>query len=390
MGNPVRGTGGELLTNNSALQIREMRKEMVTLSAAANQLSSLTIEASVNVKNQYEFEMMYLPARPSVLTVEAVNASTLQFAAADLPWVQVGMQLRKDGDTVTRVTAVDYTAGTYQVTIADSAASKGIAAGTVLSLGAPASGENSAAPTPLTRVPETVTQYISTIRCAYGLSRHAASSANYRGIAEFENRKECMAFMKECLERSAWMDAKDKITGPPLTYKSGGLIYVATAAGNVITLEDNVLTLGGMRQAVRLACRYMPSKRIMWFVSPKGSELLDRISLEKAVPTKREDIPTLGVSATVYSFGKKDLVVYEVDQLADSGMENEMFLLDGAGLGAATTKHQGTGRRNWMLEETDAQTPGTDGTIGVFTCDFGMDLVPAWCWRIKGAANYRV
>jgi len=390
MGNPVRAAGGELLTDNSALQIREMAKELVTLSAQQNTLATLTMAAAVKVKNQYEFEMMYLPARPNIVTVEAVNASTLQFTAAELPWVQVGMHLLKDADTRARVTAVDYTAGTYQVTIDATAASYGIAAATVLNLGAPGSAEGSAAPTPMTRVPDTVTQHISTIRCAYGLSRHAMSSANYSGARMLQNRKECMQFMKESIERAGWVDAKAKVTGPPLLYKSGSLPYVATAAGNVLTLEDSVVSLGGLRQVVRLAGRYMPSKDLLFFVSPKGSEMLDRINLEKAVPTKREDIPSLGLSCTTYGFGRHNLKVYEVDQLAGGGMENEMYLLDPAGLAAATTKDQESGRRNWMLEETDAQTPGTDGKLGVFTCDFGLDLVPAWCWRIKGAANYRV
>lgn len=392
MGNPIRATGGELLTDASALQIREIEKKITRLSASTKQLSTLTMLASIEVKNQYKFDIQTMPARPHYVTIMAIgadaNAGKIQVSDADVGWVSVGMNLRLNADTAPRVTAVtSYAAeATYQLTLSSTA---GLTVGDKLYLGASSYAENSAAPTPITRVPDVVTQYIGTIRCAHGLSWMAASSANYSGVREFQTEKECQDYLKAQLEASCWFDKKEEIAGPPYQLKPGGFFYVATAAGNVIALEDNVFTLGGMRQVVRLAGRYMPSKRLHWFVSPKGAEFIDRIQLAKAVPSRVVDIPELGMSLPAYKFGQKELLIHEVDQLADGALENEMGLLDPAGLAAATTKNQKTGKRNWMIQQTNAETPGTAGNIGVFTCDFAPNFIPSFCWRVTGAASYR-
>lgn len=390
MGNPIRQTGGELLTNASAFQIREITKEITKLQADSKQLSSITTAAAVRVKNQYKFDIMTMPARPSTVTVLAVgadaNANKVTVSAADLGWLQEGMNLRKSGDVCARITAIDRTAETYQVTLDSNA---GFVANGVVYIGAASSAEGSAPPTPFTRIPDVVQQYIGTIRCAWGITRHAASSANYSGIRQFETRKEALDYLKDMLERSCWFDKKEEIAGPPYQLKPGGLVYVATAAGNVYPFEDDVFSLDGMVQATRHTTRYMPSKRLMWFVSPKGAEFLSRINVATAKPPKTVDIPELGMSCDLYKFLNKELLVHVVDQLDGGSLEDEMFIVDPAGIAAATTKNQKTGRRNWMLEENTI-TPGYDyAEGGVITCDFGADYVPAFCWRLTGAANFR-
>jgi len=390
MGNPIRNTAGELLTNGVALQIRDISTKVTKLQADRKRLSTFTVAAAVRVKNQYKYDIMTMPARPSTVTVVAVGTAgdvlKITVSAADLGWLQEGMNLRLDADTSPRITAIDRTSGTLQVTL-DS--TSGLAANNVLYLGAASSAEGSAPPTPFTRVPDVVTQYIGTIRCAWGITRMAASSANYSGIRQFETQLEAYDYLKDMLERSCIVDKKEEINGPPYQLKPGGAFYVATAAGNVYPFEDDVFSLAGMISATRHVSRWMPSQKLMWMVSPKGGEFLSQINMAKVIPVTKVEIPELGIEVDQYSFGNKKLQVHVIDQLDGGALEDEMLIIDPAGLASATTKNQKTGKRNWMLEESTI-TPGYDiAEGGVITCDFAPDYVPAFVWRLSGAKNYR-
>jgi hypothetical protein len=51
-----------------------------------------------------------------------------------------------------------------------------------------------------------------------------------------------------------------------------------------------------------------------------------------------------------------------------------LHLLDKRNIKVTTTVDQDTGKSQWMLLDTNAKTPGTDGDLNVLTCDFGLWL----------------
>lgn len=383
MATPSRAS--ELRATNSGLLQRDVAPEIVKVGAAQATLTTLQTQGRIRVVDNYEFEQYVLPAAPNGVKIVSVDSAT-QFTVStdDALYVLAGMQVRQDKDVYSRVTAVDTATGAVTVV-----STTGMLANKYVLLGNPAYGEGAAVPTALSRVPDNVTNYVEFARFSYGESRFVRNSKYYGGARQMRNREDCLLQAKLAVERGLWSNAKESITGPPKMYKTGGVLYTAGTAGNVYSLPSNILSLVNLRAAVKTTCRYFPSKDIWLFVSSKGSQLLDSIDLEKAVPTSRRDIPDLGLSCKSYGMGRHNLLVYQVDQL-EYDLEDYMVIMDPAGMGIATTKDQSTGRRQWFIEETDVQTPGAATNAGVIDVEFGADLTPAYVWIIGKASTYQV
>ena len=386
MPSPTASRGQETTSANSGLIIRDVSPEIVKLSARQATLTTLTMMANRVTRKQREYSIPIQTQPPDQIQVATLAGGlTITVSAADAPWIEARMQLRKSVSQIYRVVSIDY--ATNIVTL-DTVA--GLANGDYLLRGNAASIENSLAPTPLTRLPATVSNYCETARWGYGLSRFAKTTMYYGGAREVENRQDALQRVKLDIERGLWANKAYKPDNGDLFYKTSGVIELGYAYGNVIDTGNGVISLQKLRQAMTTACRFFPSAEPLLFVSRQGAELIDLMKIEKVQPHDPAQFSELGLSPDLLRLGNKKVKLYEVDHLNTPDLAATMAIMDPKGLRVATTVDAKTGKQQWMLEETDARLPGQDGDLGVITCDFGGDFVPPWVWLLTGCRDYTI
>lgn len=200
--------------SNEILKIRPADTLLLTLLMALNKV---TVDSRQFIINQQEMDV-------STFTISAIGngqtANVLTTTSQDeVDAVEVGMNVRKDYETVALV--VDVNTTTKKITVDDAS---GFTANDVLVMGGAASEENSNRPTPTSRIPEQVTNYAECSRDAFGQSRWVETENFYGPPREQENRDLMLFEHKRFINRSLFVNKKALTTQNGQTiYKTGGL-----------------------------------------------------------------------------------------------------------------------------------------------------------------------
>ena len=348
--------------SNEILKIRPADTLLLTLLMALNKV---TVDSRQFIINQQEMDV-------STFTISAIGngqtANVLTTTSQDeVDAVEVGMNVRKDYETVALV--VDVNTTDKKITVDDAS---GFTANDVLVMGGAASEENSNRPTPTSRIPEQVTNYAECSRDAFGQSRWVETENFYGPPREQENRDLMLFEHKRFINRSLFVNKKALTTQNGQTiYKTGGLFDQIST--NKAGFASGVLTYNGLRTLIETHSRFMQSSVLWLFVSRHGSSLIDQMSYGKIVPNIQSST-AFGVVIKELLVGNKKLKIMEEDCLGDGALAESMVVVDPAVVEIVTCRNQKTGVRQWMIEETDARTPGQDGSVGCVTTDFGLRL----------------
>jgi hypothetical protein len=280
----------------------------------------------------------------------------------------------------TYVTAIDYTTGVG--TLADAT---GFTNADKILIGGSASEELSNRPTPISRIPTQVTNYVQTQRDAWGLSRHAKNTRFYGGNRFFHSKDDCRWEHGRFIDRELWFGVKAETTqnGQRL-FKTAGML--ASIQTNVHSFAANQITHDKARTLLTTDTRFMLSSRIWMFVSRKGAELWDKIVYDKGAPIEWETAANLRYGKL--GMANKELLLFVVDHF-EQGMDDTMVLVEPDAIEVVTTQDQDTKQRQWMLEETfdGNDTAGKDGILGEIKSDFGLRIDERRCALWDGAVS---
>jgi len=368
--------------SNEILNIRPAQSTLLTLLMALKKVNVDSREYRVNEQD----------VDPGYVTTTAMSAgsSTITVSTDDVKFVRIGQNVRLDHDSVYLVEAVNYTTGVITLD-----AITGLAAsGDLLVLGSAASEELSDRPTVISRVPGQHTNYVETLRDAYGQSRWVETERYYGGARQHMNREMCLWEHKRSIDRGLWFNTGTETTqGGQKLFKTSGIFASIQRSldARVHEFASGNVTWASMRSNITSDTRFTPSPNLWLFVSRLGLEIIETVIRDSAVPVHFAEAATIKI--TKLGMGGKTLNIMVVDAFeADTDLEKCMVLIDPAYLEIVTTRNQTSKQRQWMLERKfdGNDATGSDGTIGEVLTDFGLrlnnDKAHAIWWNAAQAA----
>lgn len=320
--------------------------------------------------DDYNFKMNIQTIDPDFVTVLSVNAgaSTVNVSAADAAYVRKGLTLIKTVGTAPLVTDINYSTG--DITLSSTA---GIAANDVLEFGSTGFEELSNGPTPITRVPDQITNYVETLRDTWGQSRHVEHTRFYGGPRHRINRELALWEHKRSINRGIILNNGTQTNqNAQNLYKNNGLF--ASITSNVHSFSGGHVTFEAVRGLLTGDTRFMVSDRPWHMVSRKMYENIELMIKSNTVPTDYQT--TASLNLRWYSLAGKKIYLLLEDCLGlESTLQYVSALIDPDAVEIVTTADQETGSKTWMTETviTKENNPNlTDGTLGVIDTDFGL------------------
>lgn len=349
---------------NEILDITPNRKIMTVLLSSLKRISEDSRKFTINTRSP----------DPAFVTVTNVNGTTITISAADIKSVEAGSMLRVNATVATYVVSItDRSAGTFVV-----GANTGMEVGTKLLLAGRVKEENSSAPTALSRSVEQVDQYQACLRDAWGESRWVQTEKHYGPTRHRENRRIAMEEHGNDCERnlllSVSLGASVTLNSNPI-YSGNGA--VALCSSNVHEFDGGIISYKQMLDFGAQDGRYMKSPEVWMLCNATVIGRIINLAYNKGdIILGNETV--FGINVTRLRIGSKVYRLYESDQF-NGALANCALTIDPAAVSIATTRNQETGVLQWMIEETDARTPGLDGSLGVITTDLALRLDHELC-----------
>lgn len=323
--------------------------------------------------DDFQYKMNIQNIDPDFLTVISVNggASTINVstgATGDVGYVRPGLTLVKTVGTAPLVTAVNTATG--DITLSSVA---GIVAGDVLEFGSTGFEELSNGPTPITRIPDQVTNFVETLRDSWGQSRHVQNTRFYGGPRHRKHRSDAMWEHKRSVNRGIILNNGGTfVQNAQNMYKNSGLF--ASIVTNSHSFAGGHVTFEAVRGFLTQDTRFMVSDKPWHLVSRKMYENIELMIKSNTVPTDYQQTATLNIRW--YSLAGKKIYLLLEDCLGlESTLQYVSALVDPDSVEIVTTADQESGEKTWMTETviTKENNPNlTDGTLGVIDTDFGL------------------
>jgi hypothetical protein len=246
----------------------------------------------------------------------------------------------------------------------------GLAVGDVLATGAPASEENSLAPSPVTFNPTTRVGYQQILRIAWGESRSVAMVKSFlKETRVASNRRQALRWARQLVEAGLIHNPMRKETSP-VRYYTGGL-YDQNVL-NVFDVEGDGSFTYEMLEDMLTALK-RSAKNLIGLTSQKVCSEIRKIVWGKNESAVVEG-EYMGVPVTNIRCGDKKVSLLTSGNLDEGLFQYHLHLLDERNIGIVTTQDQQTGKASWFLLDSNAATPGQDGSLNVLTCDFGLEM----------------
>lgn len=369
MPNPLIAASARVSNLISGLRPTDVSPEIIKIAPEETTLTTLLMALGKVKVDDFIFKINEQENQPSSVTVVSEDHTTPTASEITLDTdqgknVREGMTLRLSDTASWYVTSV---AGDVVTVDSDTT---GLVEDDVLLLGAPAEKEFSDAPAPATWQPEQREGYCQTTRFAWGHSRWTKLVKTYlRETRVVADRATAYAEMKRMIERGLLFNTK-KLISSPLRYVAGGLFDQNTT--NVTTFAAN--SVSWPKISNNLIDQGIYNGSLLWLLTSRtGQAIIDQVNFKKWNGHNATQSNALGISAQDIICGDKKIKVMTSNQFKGQFV-NMGVLIDPKLIEIVTTVDQDTGKRQWMLEESDAQTPGQDGTINVLTCDWGLRL----------------
>lgn len=356
-----------ITTPPSGMRPKDISDEINNVRPAQSAITTVMVGCKKLAVDDYEFKVNHQDIDPGTVTLTNVSGTAFTVSTDDAKHLRIGQTLRLDHNTACLITAINY--GTGAVTVDDGS---GFTTNDVVVLGSAGSEELSGRPTPISRVPTQTTNYVETLRDAYGQSRHVQNTRYYGGNRQFHNRETCLWEHKRFIDRGLWFNVKAETTqnGQKL-FKTGGILNSITT--NVASFQSSQITWDKMRANITDHTRFSISPNMWLFVSRLGLQLVETIVRNKTVPVEYTEASQIKVMNV--GMGNKTMKIMVIDHF-EEGMEDTMVLIDPAFIEIVTTQDQKTKGRQFCIERTfdGNDATGTDGTIGEIYTDFGLRL----------------
>jgi hypothetical protein len=346
--------------------------EAVDVSRDEQEFTRLLVKLKRRRYDDFEFRIVEEDAAGVFMTVTDINVGAdpkvFKVAMADAAILAANTPVRKDNDTVSLITAVTQGDPKTTITLADDI---GLAVGDVLAIGARAFEENSSAPDPVTFNPTTRVGYQQTIRIAWGESRWVAAVKSFlKETRTASNRRQAMRMARQLVEAGLIHNPMTKVASP-LRYYTGGL-YDQNVI-NIFDIEgDGSFTYEMLEDG--LTAMKKSSKALIGMCGTKIASEIRKIVWQKNQNAVVEG-DYMGVPVTHIRCGSKKVTLLESANLDEGEFQYDLHVLDEKLIGIVTTQDQASGKANWFLLDTNAATPGQDGSLNVLTIDFGFEMV---------------
>jgi hypothetical protein len=334
--------------------------------------------------DDFQYRMNIQNIDPDYLTIITVNAgaSTINVstgASGDVGYVRPGLTLILTVGTAPLVTGVNYGGGVTagvgapnpgDITLTSTA---GLVAGQILEFGSTGSEELSNGPTPITRIPDQIMNFVETLRDTWGQSRHVQNTRFYGGPRQRKHRSDAMWEHKRSINRGLILNNGGTFTQNAQTmYKNSGLF--ASIITNSHSFSGGHVTFEAVRGFLTQDTRFMVSDKPWHLVSRKMYENIELMIKSNTVPTDYQQTATLNIRW--YSLAGKKIYLLLEDCLGlESTLQYVSALIDPDSVEIVTTADQESGAKTWMTETviTKAENPNlTDGTLGAIDTDFGL------------------
>lgn len=371
--NPTVAGLAQLTNMVGALRPTHVYSEAVDVSRDEAEFTRLLVKLKRRRYDDYEFRIVEEDAAVPFCTVTdrdvTTNALILKVAMAEGALIEDGTPLRLDDDSVTLVTAVTH--GDPKDTIT-CAADLGWVVGSILAIGARGFIENSAAPPTITFNPITRVGYQQILRIAWGESRSVAAVKSFlKETRVASNRRQAFRWARQLVEAGLLHNPMTKVTAAAgVKYHTGGL-YDQNVINITDVPGDGSFTYEMLEDA--LTGLNKSSKTLIGLCGCKVASELRKIVWAKNQNAVVED-NYLGVPVTHIRCGSKKVMLLESANFDQGEFRYHMHVLDEKHIGIVTTQDQGTGKANWFLLDSNAQTPGADGSLNVLTIDFGFEM----------------
>ena len=323
--------------------------------------------------DDFQYKMNIQNIDPDYLTIVSVNAgaSTITVstgATGDVNYVRPGLTLVYNVGQAYLVTAVDTSTGV--VTLNTTA---GLSAAMVLEFGSTGFEELSNGPTPITRIPDQVTNYVETLRDSWGQSRHVQNTRFYGGPRHRKHRSDALWEHKRSVNRGIILNSGGvSVQNSQNMYKNYGLF--ASIVTNTHSFTGGHVTFEAVRGFLTQDTRFMVSDKPWLLVSRKMYENVELMIKANTVPTDYQSTATLNLRWFSLA-GKKIFLLLEDSLGLESILQYASAVIDPDSVEIVTTADQETGAKTWMAETviTKENNPNlTDGTLGVIDTDFGL------------------
>jgi len=370
MSNPLIAGLAQLRTMVPELRPTHVWDKAVDVSLEEQKLTRLLIKAgSRQVVDDYEARVTDEDAPLPYFLVTDINVTgnplIFKVAAADALALTTNTQIRKSDTAIALITDITSGDPKYTITIDTNL---GLAVGDVLQQSAPAFEERSAAPAAVTFNPTTRLVYVQTIRVAWGESRHVRSVTSFlRETRVAANRRQGFRLMRQLCESALIISEHLKVANP-LRYYLHGLLEQNSVNVFDVADEDGAFTYEALEDFVVQANR--SRDQLNATTSPKVASEIRKIVWKKSMNAVVEG-EFMGVPVTNVRVGNKKIRLIESENYV-GGLQSRMDVFDNDALQVLTTKDREANRVNWFVLESNAETPGTDGSLNILTCDIGL------------------
>jgi hypothetical protein len=363
--NPTVAGLAQLRNLNPDLRPTDVSKEITLISPEETTMTTVLASTGRIEKTDFEFKIVEQETQPSFVSVAGVTDDThFTVSADDALNLAANTPLRADSQTVLYITDVTGLIVTVE------GGANALAANQQIAIGARAFEENSSAPSASTWQPTTRTGYQQTYRFAWGSSRWMKLIKTFisetRMVAD---RRTAFMEAKRTVERGLIHNAARKIAGPPIRYYAGGLYDQNNV--NVFDVEDDGTVTYEMFDDFLTSMKN--SGVDLWgLCSPETCGVIRKMAWKKSnADTYISDGSFMGVPFTNILCGNKRIKLFQSNHLPGV-MKYDLHVLDKTQIKITTTVDQDTGKSQWMMLETDAETPGSDGDLNILTVDFGL------------------
>lgn len=371
MSNPAIAGLAQLRNMVPELRPTHVWNEAVDVSVDEQKLTRLLVKLKRRRLDDYEFLIAEEDAPLPYFTVTAGevggDAKVFKVAAADGVLLGVNTPVRRVDGSYAIITDVTSGETEYTITVDTDI---GVVTGSVLVVGARAFEENSAAPSPVTFNPVTRRGYQQITRIAWGESRMVRSVTSFlKETRVAANRRQAFRWARQTIEAGLLFNPAKKETNP-LRYYAGGLIHQntvnkwdnATQDGSFTyeMLEDWMVQLNRSRD------------QLLGLTSAKVASEIRKIVWKKSQNAVVEG-DWMGVPVTNVRIGNKRIQLLESENFVGE-FQYHLHILDPQHIGIVTTYDQETQKANWFLLDTNAKTPGQDGSLNVLTIDWGFEM----------------
>lgn len=326
------------------------------------------------IEDDRVFEWMEQDLDPRNVTAGAISGLVVSLSDSDAALLKPGMGLRRDLTLVYKITAMSYTTGSATMTLD---VVTGLSATDSLQVGAAIVEENSAEPTPQTRLPAFLKNQMFTARDSWGQSAWVETS-DYYGQKPFQNRQRDSSMLqhKISLDVEAW---NGKQTATQYTLNSHNIQYTdgvfAQIQTNIGTITNGVLTWEQLTIMAQQFDRLMESPKPMLFYSRAVSAIFDIVAYQKTSPNNFKSVENeYGLHVKELVLGNKSYQCVLVDHWTGN-LGSHIVAIDPKYLTLRTIKDQSSKQLRWMLEDIRGRDlTGNDGTTGCLTTDMGVKL----------------